>query len=123
MNYPNPYALVIPGDSSFSFTAISNAAYFQRAIISLNGERAAVFNGRGEGIPMTTDNGGKEYQGAVRGNTQVSLLFQFSIDGANFSNAVVAAALSTPATVMIGTEDLNDGDNNDTVLTLNISSL
>lgn len=123
MFYPNPYVTGIPGDSNFSFTAISNAKYYQRAIISLNGRQAAVFNGSGEGVPMTCGSGQTEYSGAVRGQTQVSVLFQFSKDGTNYTDAVVAEVLATPETVMIGTEDANDGDNNDTVLTLSISSL
>lgn len=124
MNYPNPFATTIPPDSSYSFTAMANAAYFQRAIISLSGQQAAVFNGRGEGIPMQTAGGSEAYQGSTRGGTiQVSLLFQFSPDGVNYSNAMVAQVLSTPTTLMIGTEDSTDGDNNDTVLTLSIAPL
>jgi Fucose-binding lectin II (PA-IIL) len=123
MNYPNPYATVIPGDSSYSFTAMANAAYFQRAIVSLGGQQAAVFNGQGEGVPMLTSGGGSSYGGATRGPAQVSVLFQFSTDGVNYGNAMVAEVLSTPTTVMVGTEDSTDGDNNDTVLTLSIAQL
>jgi hypothetical protein len=112
MNYPNPYTTVIPGDCSYSFTAMANAAYFQRAIISLGGQQAAVFNGQGEGVPMTTAGGATSNDGDNN-----------DTDGTNYSNAVVAEVLSTPKTLMVGTEDSNDGDNNDTVLTLSIARL
>ena len=124
MSYPNPYTTTIRGDSNYVFTATSNAMYFQRAIVSLNEQRAAVFDGRGEGVPMTIQDGQQtECTGSVRGTTRVSILFQYSKDGKRYEDAVVAEALTNGTMTMIGTEDSNDGDNNDTVLTLDVSPL
>jgi hypothetical protein len=121
MSYPNPYVMAIRPDSSYSFSAVSNASYHQRATVSIGGQTAAVFSGQGEGVPMTLPGGQTVYSGATRQARQASVLFEYSTDGVNFEPSVVAMVTNTPTTVIVGTEDSNDGDDNDTVLTLQIT--
>jgi hypothetical protein len=123
MTYPNPYVTTLPPDSTFTFTAMSHASYYQRATVSVNGTTVVIFNGNGEGFPMVTPQGETSYEGATRGKLQASILFQFSVDGSDYINAAIAQVSGTASSVTIGTENSNDGDNNDTVLTLTINPL
>ena len=123
MNFPNPYPTRIPSDSSYNFSFTSNAAYFQRATVSINGQAAAVFTGSGENVAMTQQGGSTSYGGATRQSVSASVLFEYSPDGSNYSQSSVAQAWSTSTLVLVGTEDSNDNDNNDTVMTLSFNPL
>jgi len=127
MSYPNPYPVTLAGRNSFRFSAVANASYFQRVTMSFSGgddDAGVVFNGRGEGVAMTTADGKTSYL-IPQVTTQVTctLLFQYSTDGTKFVNANVVSVSNSgtspdPQTLTIGTEDAQDGDNNDTLLTL-----
>jgi Fucose-binding lectin II (PA-IIL) len=123
MNFPNPYTTRIPSDSNYNFSFTSNAAYFQRATVSVNGQVSAVFNGSGENVAMTQQGGSTSYGGATRQAMTASILFEYSSNGSDYSQSSVAQAWSTSTLVMVGTEDSTDNDNNDTVMTLSFTSL
>lgn len=123
MAYPNPYVIMLPADSTFTFSAMAHAPHYQRATVSIDGTTVVIFNGNGEGFPMVTPQGETFYEGATREKQQASVRFQFSVDGSNYNDAIVAQVSGSDSSVTIRTEDSNHGDNNDTVLTLTINPL
>lgn len=123
MTFPNPFTFPIAADSEHKIRFVSNAAFTQRATISLGPTSKYVFVGSGEGVPMSTSDGLKEVKGSTRQSISASVLFEFSQDGTNFSPTVVAQAWQTAILVLVGTEDANDHDNNDTVMTAEIRKL
>lgn len=74
---------------------------------------------------MTQSNGSTTYTGATRQALQFSLLFQSSAKGPNgpFSNSNVTVDTTAGIVTTIATEDSIDNDNNDTVLTLVVTSV
>lgn len=123
--YPNPVTVRIPSDSSFQFSSVANAAYYQLITITQNGKQVASFGGTGEGVQMKQSDGSTTYSGATRQSTQLSLLFQYSTNGPSgpFSNSKVTVDTTAGIVTTIATEDSIDNDNNDTVLTLVVTSV
>ena len=121
MTFPNPYTTRIPSDTGYTFSFVSNAAYFQRATVSINGQVSAVFTGQGEAVPMTQQGGAASYGGATRQAMNASILFEYSTDGSNYAPSTVAQVWNSASLVLVGTEDSTDNDNNDTVMTLQLA--
>lgn len=122
MTFPNPYTARIQGDSNYSFSFVSQAQYFQRATVSV-GQVSIVFNGQGEGVAMTQQDGSTSYRGTTKQPMSASVLFEYSQDGATYILSTVAQVWNTSTLVMVGTEDATDDDNNDTEMTLTIAPL
>jgi hypothetical protein len=125
MSFPNPISVTVASDSNFQFSCVANAAFYQRLTISQNGKAVATFSGSGEGVQMKQSGGSTTYSGATRQSAQFSLLFQYSTTGPNgqFQNSTVTADTIAGIVTTITTEDSIDHDDNDTVMTLVVTSL
>ncbi len=122
MTYSNPFMFAIAPDSDYRIRFVSYAAYVERVIVTMSPNQY-VFTGTGEGVPMTTSDGLLELKGTTRQGIKVSVLFEFSTDGTNFTPATVAQVWQTATLILVGTEDANDNDNNDTVMTVDLKRL
>jgi len=123
VTYSNPFTFAIAPDSDFKIRFVSNAAFVQRATITMSPTAIYVFSGSGEGVAMATSDGLLELKGASRQGLKVSVYFEFNADGTSFTAAQVVQVWQTSTLILVGTEDGNDNDNNDTVMTVEIRKL
>ena len=125
----NPASISIGGDSTGTITCMSHAAYYQRVTLTwtiLRSSTTVVFTGSGEGVAMKTAQGQTSYElPPTRQGYGITTLFEFSPSGAGgpFQKALALKGPSTSnsggsTTVITSSEDKNDGDYNDSVLTI-----
>lgn len=125
----NPVIIPISGDSTGSITCQANAAYYQRVTLTwtiLRSTTKVVFSGSGEGVAMKTAQGQTTYNlPPTRQGYGISALFEFSPSGAGgpFQKALAIKGPTTSSsggttTVVTSSEDKNDGDYNDSILTV-----
>lgn len=130
----NPATIPISGDSTGSISCQANAAYYQRVTLTwtiLRSTTTVVFTGSGEGVAMKTAQGQTSYElPPTRQGYGITALFEFSPSGAGgpFQKALALRGPTTSnsggsTTVVTSSEDKNDGDYNDSVLTIVFQSL
>lgn len=120
---PNPVQVNVPGDWTGNIVCQANASYFQKVTLTLPGEpEPIIFQGAGEGVPMTLPNGATSYHFATRQARTFSCLFEFSPEGRNgkfaLASVLTPTYVETPGGVWIQvqSEDSVDNDYNDSVL-------
>jgi hypothetical protein len=125
MTHSNPINVKIAPDSNYQLSSVANGTLYQRVTVSQNGKTIATFGGAGEGVQMKQQDGSTTCSGATRQSTQFSLLFQHSKNGPNgpFQNSTVMVDSTAGIVTTIATEDTIGQDNNDTVLTLVVTSV
>lgn len=117
----NPVSLSIPANGRGNISAVCNAAWYQRLTLTWAGG-AAVFQGTGEGVAMTTAAG--ESAIPLPQAAEVTAKFESSRPGS--SGTLVLAAVQNPIVttqgaftlVQVKSEDSTDNDFNDTFLTI-----
>jgi hypothetical protein len=125
MTHANPINVKIDSDSNYQLSCVANGSSAQRVTVSQNGKTLATFSGAGDGIQMKQADGSTTCAGSTRQPTQLSLLFQHSNNGPKgpFQNSTVTMQSSAGIVTTIASEDSLDQANNDTVLTLVVTSV
>ena len=124
----NPVSVPMNQTQSGQISCQANAAYYQRVTLEwnvLHDTNIVIFTGTGEGVPMQTDGGATQYNLApTRQGYSINAFFEYSPNGpaGPFYEAVVQDPIITPSgnstKITITSEDSNDNDNNDSVLTI-----
>lgn len=122
-SYPNPNTVSgIPSGWSIEFFGGTNAAYLQQVIVSQGSTVLATFNGSGEGGTLLDGSGSAVFNYTATGS-DITLTFRASSNnGTSYADATIVRLNDSSSTSVMywdyGTEDFNDGDNNDTVFTV-----
>lgn len=126
-SYPNPYKISdIPSGWTVKFFGDSNSGFPQFVSIyknpGPNEVKLTEFAGQGEGVALTLENGKEVFKWTSDGS-DLSLIFSASKDQGRTSELATIARFtegngSTVKFYEFGTEDFEDGDNNDTVFTV-----
>ncbi|KAK5953666.1 hypothetical protein OHC33_004933 [Knufia fluminis] len=123
----NPVTVTIPANCVGQIVAMTNAAWTQRATITIPGTQGGTFLGSGEGAPMPLTNGRKSLPintGSTA--TTCSIFFEFSSRPGTWNTARVSPPVITTGdkltTIQIVSEDSADNDNNDTILGISLFS-
>jgi hypothetical protein len=125
MAHPNPINARISPDSNYQLSCVANGSSHQRVTVTQNGKTIATFSGTGEGTQMKQQDGATTLSGSTKPATQFTLLFQHSTNGSNgpFQNSTVILDSTAGIVTTIATEDAPKIRNNDTVLTLVVTTV
>ncbi|KAF9563654.1 hypothetical protein CPC08DRAFT_721442 [Agrocybe pediades] len=123
--FPNPTDFSIPPKATATISCMANAAYLQRATFTFPRPMANVtFEGNGEGYPMTIV-GGKPTDTVFLPQPTPSpynliAYFEYaeSVISPKFLPAQIMSVKTAKNSIVVGTEDAFDGDNDDTVATI-----
>lgn len=125
MAHPNPVSARISSDSNYQLSCVANSSSHQRVTVTQNGKTIATFNGSGQGTQMRQPDGATTLSGSTRQAAQMNLLFQHSSSGSNgpFLNSNVTLESTAGIVTTIASEDALHNHNNDTVLTLVVTTV
>ncbi|KAH7096707.1 hypothetical protein BKA62DRAFT_489217 [Auriculariales sp. MPI-PUGE-AT-0066] len=124
----NEYAIRIPANYRTTVTAQSNAGFRQRATIFLNPTRNGfplTFEGQGEKTAMTVTTAGSTVTiASVSTDAWLVISTQFGLPKNRITDWIAAPnkrVSQTGLAYVIGSEDIGDGDYNDTLVTVTLS--